>query len=377
MVDCHRCGGRSRAGSRFCGGCGALLGSARPGARKTVTVLFADAPAPVGALDVEAGVRAAAALHERVRQVLTDHGGTVERHAGDAVMAVFGVPAARDDDARRAAAAGLAAVRAVRELPGGSALSVGVNTGEVLTGDGQGEELVVGDAVVVAARLQQHAGPGEVLLGPATVALLGPAARCGPARDLQVRGRTTALPAVPLEGLDEGAAAPSHGPFVGRSAELELLRGALDRAVGPSGVVQLVTVLGEPGTGKSRLVQQALAEREGELVVLRGTCRGYGDRSTWSALVEVLHDVTGVPRGESASVVLAQLLQQRPELQGSLPVLASLLGDGGTPIGTTELSSALARAVAVVAESSPVAVLLEDLHLATGPLLDLVPEMVR
>src|SRR2546426_54837 len=108
MVGCHRCGGRSRVGSRFCGACGAVLGSGRAGVRKTVTVLFADTSDPVGSAgDVESAVRSAAALYDCLKQVLEEHGGTVERHAGDAVMAVFGVPAARDDDARRAAAAAL------------------------------------------------------------------------------------------------------------------------------------------------------------------------------------------------------------------------------------------------------------------------------
>jgi class 3 adenylate cyclase/tetratricopeptide (TPR) repeat protein len=389
VVGCHRCGRRSRVGARFCGGCGAVLGSARAGVRKTVTVLFADAPAlgppPDDPLhdDVESGVRTAAAFYDCLRQVLVEHGGTVERHAGDAVMAVFGIPAARDDDARRAAAAALAVQRAVRSLPGQPQVSVGINTGEVLTGDGtQGEDLAVGEPVVVAARLQQQAGPGEVLLGPATVRLLGRGARVGAGRELVLRGRVGSLPVVPLEGLEAVVDVPVGGPFVGREPELRMLRGVLDRttrtaSAGSRGIVQLVTVLGEAGTGKSRLVHEVLAERADELVVLRGTCRGYGDRSDWSAIVEVLHDVTGVPSGDGASVVLAHLARQRPELTGVLPVLASLLGDGDTPVGLTELSWALARALAVVAGDGPVVVLLEDLHLADGPLLDLLPEVVR
>lgn len=201
MIGCHRCGRRSRAGARFCGGCGAVLGSARAGVRKTVTVLFADASTLVSTDgDVESGVRAAAAFYDCLRHVLEEHGGTVERNAGDAVMAVFGVPTARDDDARRAAAAALAVQQAVQLLPEMPRVSVGVNTGEVLTGDGTStQELAVGDAVVVAARLQQLAEPAEVLLGPATVQLLGRGARYGPIRDLALRGRVGRISVVPLD----------------------------------------------------------------------------------------------------------------------------------------------------------------------------------
>ncbi len=378
MVGCLRCGGRARVGARFCGTCGGALGSARVGVRKTVTVLFADTPALTSVEgDVEAGARAAAAFYDCLRDVLEQHGGTVERHAGDAVMAVFGVPTARDDDARRAAAAALALRRAVHALPGLPELSVGVNTGEVLTGDGSAEQdLAVGDAVVVAARLQQHACPGEVLLGPATVRLLGPGSRLGVARELAVKGRVGDLYATPLVALHAPAPVAVGGAFVGRPAELEMLLAVLDRTV-VSGLVQLVTILGEAGTGKSRLVHEALRERAGELTVLRGTCRGYGERSTWSALAELLHEDTGEPLGESPKRVLGVLQERRPELAGVLPVLASLLGDGDTPVGEAELSWAFARALAVVAEHGPVAVVLEDFHQADRALLDLLPEVVR
>ena len=378
MVGCHRCGRRSPTGARFCGACGAVLGSARAGVRKTVTVLFADASALVSADgDVESGVRAAAAFYDCLRHVLEEHGGTVERHAADAVMAVFGVPTARDDDARRAAAAALALQQAVHSLPEMPGVSVGVNTGEVLTGDGTStQELAVGDAVVVAARLQQLAQPGEVLLGSSTVRLLGRGARYGPTRDVTLRGRVGNVTVAPLLGLEPTSEVATRGPFVGRDAEQRMLQAVLDRTV-KSGIVQLVTVLGEAGTGKSRLVSEVLRERAEEVLLLRGTCRGYGVRSTWSVLVELLHDVTGLPAERSGAEVLAELELRRPQLAGVLPVLASLLGDGNTPVGGSELSWAVARALAVVAEQSPLVVVLEDVHLADQALHELLPEVVR
>lgn len=376
VIECHRCGVGGRPAARFCGGCGAVLGSARPGVRKTVTLLFADVRLPPGAGDVESGVRAAAAFYDGLRQVLVAHGGTVERSAGDAVMAVFGVPSARDDDARRAAAAALAVRQVVADFPGSAHISVGINTGEVLTGDvAQQQELAVGDAVVVAARLQQLAGPGEVLLGPKTVRLLGTEAVLGVPRQVHLKGRAGQLCVVPLEGWDGTSQDGERGPFVGRDPERLMLQAALDRTVATN-LVQLVTVLAEAGLGASRLLREVLRGRP-DVTVVRGTCRGYGSRSAWSALSEVLHGLAGVPVGDSAVDVLAALTASRPRLAGVAPVLASLLGDGDTPVGSDGFASAVARVLSLVAEDGPLVVLLEDLHLADGPLLDLVPDVVR
>jgi len=235
--------------------------------RKTVTVLFADALVVGAHQDLELDVRDATAFYESLREVLERYGGTVERHAGDAVMAVFGVPVARDDDARRAAAASLELQQVVAALPGAGALSVGINTGEVLTGEvGTDEELVVGDPVVVGARLQQAAGPGEVLLGPATARLLRDEAVVGAVREMTLRGRQGGLPVVPLRGLRPPSPPSERGAFVGRDAERRVVRACLERTV-RTGIVQLLTVLGEGGTGKSRLVDEVLRQVPGIRVV--------------------------------------------------------------------------------------------------------------
>ena len=372
MVGCHRCGAGNRAGARFCGRCGTVLGSARAGVRKMVTVLFADAVSTGPYDDVELGVRATNAFYDLLREVLERYGGTVERHAGDAVMAVFGVPAARDDDARRAAAAALELHSAVRELEGDVTVSVGINTGEVLTGEaGSEEELAVGDAVVIAARLQQEAAPGETLLGPATASLLQDVARTGPPRELQLRGREGDVRVVPLLQLAAPAPAGPRGPFVGRDSELLMIGAALNRTA-QTGIVQLITVFGEAGTGKSRLVEEALAGRVGARVV-RGTCRAYGEGSTWSALGELLTDLTGLP----GSAGVAALERDRPDLAGVWHVLSSLLGEGDTPVSPVDVALALARVLVAVAEDEPLIVVLEDLHAAAGPLLDVVPAVAH
>lgn len=372
MVGCHRCGARYRDGARFCGRCGASLGSARAGVRKTVTVLFADLRGASAPDDLELAAHAARARYELVRGVLERYGGTVERHVGDAVMAVFGVPVVRDDDARRAAAAALELQAAVSALEGDTTVAVGINTGEVLTGDASAEEeLAVGDAVVVAARLQQQAAPGETLLGPTTLALLQGAVRTGPVREVELRGRQGRLPVVPLLALTDPAPPGARGPFVGRDSEVRMIHAALDRTTA-TGIVQLVTVFGEAGTGKSRLVAEVLAQREGVRVV-RGTCRAYGEGSTWCALGEVLADLTGRP----GTAGLQELERRRPELAGAAYVLSSLLGDGGAPVSAPDVARALAQVLLRVAQETPLVLVLEDLHAAAGPVLDLVPAVVQ
>ncbi|MDP9183486.1 MAG: AAA family ATPase, partial [Actinomycetota bacterium] len=349
-----------------------MLGSARAGVRKTVTVLFADARGAGAHDDLELDVRAGQAFYDLLRKVLEQHGGTVERHAGDAVMAVFGVPAARDDDAARAAAAALELHAAVRSLHDDVSVAIGINTGEVLTGDATSEEeLAVGDTVVIAARLQQQAAAGETLLGPGTVALLHGRLRAGPPREVELRGRVGRLTVSPLLEMHATAGGGPRGPFVGRDAEQRMVGAALARTV-QTGIVQLVTVLGEAGTGKSRLVEQVLGELDGVRVV-RGTCRAYGEGSTWSALGEVLAELTGSP----GAAGLVALERARPDLAGVWHVLASLLGAGQTPVSAGDVAGALARVLVAAAEEGPLIVVLEDLHAAAGPLLDLVPEVVR
>jgi class 3 adenylate cyclase/tetratricopeptide (TPR) repeat protein len=349
-----------------------VLGSARPGVRKTVTVLFADAHGVGAHRDLELDARETRALFDVLRQVIEEYGGTVERHAGDAVMAVFGVPAARDDDARRAAAAALELHEAVRDLPGEVRLAVGINTGEVLAGDASAqEELAVGDPVVVAARLQQLAAAGETLLGPATAQLLHGSLVAGPAREVVLRGRAGTLAVVPLLGLEELPPPSPRGPFVGREAERRMVRAALERT-SASSIVQLVTVFGEAGTGKSRLVQEVLRDVEGARIA-RGTCRAYGEGSTWSAVAEVLSDLAGAPGVPG----LQALEHAHPDLVGVTHVLSSLLGHGDTPVSADDVANALARVLLATAQEGPLVVVLEDLHAATGPLLDLVPDVVR
>src|SRR5436305_12595073 len=276
---CPHCGRENPVGARFCNACGAVM--ADPGAarevRKTVTALFCDV---VGSTelasrsDPEVMRGVMARFYAAIREPVERHGGTVEKVIGDALVAVFGIPVVHEDDALRAVRAALEMRNAVRGL-GEIRARIGVNTGDVLARDATpGESLVVGDAVNVAARLEQSAGPGEVLVGEATWALVAHAVRGELVAPIAAKGKREPLVAWRLEDVD--AAARGHRrrldlPMVGRDAELDLLRWSLERTA-RLGRPHLVTVLGQPGIGKSRLAAEVRRLRA-DTVVLTGHCR--------------------------------------------------------------------------------------------------------
>src|SRR6266849_1205474 len=185
MATCPSCGSENREGAKFCDSCGAALEPATPSReqRKTVTVLFCDVTGSTAlgeTVDPEALRALLARYFERMKGIVESHGGSVEKFIGDAVMAVFGVPAAHEDDALRACRAAVEMRDALPEL--GIRARIGVHTGEVVTGTE--ERLATGDAVNVAARLEQAAQPGEVLVGAPTLALVGDAAEVEPVEPL-------------------------------------------------------------------------------------------------------------------------------------------------------------------------------------------------
>jgi class 3 adenylate cyclase len=285
VIECAQCGQENPDGARFCNSCGAPLGAdvaASREVRKTVTVLFCDvvgSTALAERSDPEVMRGVMSRFYAAVREPVERHGGVVEKVIGDALMAVFGIPTVREDDALRALLAALEMRDAVREM-GEIQARIGINTGDVLARDPtQGESLVVGDAVNVAARLEQAATPGDVLVGEATWALVGHAAYGEQLAPISAKGKREPLQAWRLEGVDP--AARSHRrrldlPMIGRDAELELLRWALART---SRVQRphLVTAIGQPGIGKSRLVAELPRLDEG-LTILTGQCRAITSR---------------------------------------------------------------------------------------------------
>jgi len=240
---CAICGAENREGARFCDSCGAVLAEAAPlrEVRKVVTVLFCDVTGSTALgerIDPESLRRVMARYFETAKAIVERHGGSVEKFIGDAVMAVFGVPAVHEDDALRA-------VRAAEELRGGLnelndelersygtrlELRMGVNTGEVVTGTE--ERLATGDAVNVAARLEQAAQPGEVLLGEETYLLVREGVEAEPAPPVEAKGKADPLPAYRLLSVQAEAPARRHeAPMIGRERQRELLEGAFANVV--------------------------------------------------------------------------------------------------------------------------------------------------
>src|SRR5438132_3152767 len=276
--------------------------------RKTVTVLFADVADSTGLgerLDPESVRGALGRWFEAARDVIEGHGGTVEKFIGDAVMAVFGIPQLHEDDAVRAvrAADGLR-IRLARlndELEGERglrlAIRVGLNTGEVVTGDGSGT-LVTGDPVNIAKRLEEGASNGEVVVGEATRILAQAAASFQQLEPLAAKGKSQPIRAWRLIGVDpahQGFERRFDTPLVGRQDHLEQLRGTYARAVQDRSCC-LLTLLGPAGIGKTRLAAELFDQLAEEATILVGRCLPYGDGITFWPLTEVLQDLGGDER---------------------------------------------------------------------------------
>ncbi len=361
-VICERCGSASPAGSRFCARCGAPIHdeSAAHDTRKVVTLLFCDvvgSTALASELDPEAVHRVLRKYFEEISATLIRHGGTIEKFAGDAILAVFGIPTLHEDDALRA----VRAAAEIREnLPGLAAsvgmqlqFHIGLNTGLVHTDEER--SIAIGDPVNVAARLQQAAAPGEILLGADTMRLVRGAVVAEPLEPLRVKGKAEPVPAYRLLEVDVGASAVHYrveGPMVGREAELRLLQAAWEQTLAERRSQQL-TVIAPAGTGKSRLAQELLSELESGATVLRGRCLHYGEGITFWPLREAL-----TPLGDVAGQVLDGLLH----------------GGAATP---EELFLSVRRLLESLARERPVALLIEDIHWAEVMLLDLLDHVVQ
>jgi class 3 adenylate cyclase/tetratricopeptide (TPR) repeat protein len=352
VTTCPSCGREVAADAKFCSECGAALAvPLTREQRKTVTVLFCDVAGSTAlgeSTDPEALRALLARYFERMKGIVESHGGSVEKFIGDAVMAVFGVPAVHEDDALRACRAAVEMRDALPEL--GIQGRIGVCTGEVVTGTE--ERLATGDAVNVAARLEQAAEPGEVLIGAETRALLRGAVEVGDERLLALKGKVEAVPAYPLVAVlgDEAVARRLDVPIVGRERERRALEDAWQRAVS-EGACHLFTVLGTAGVGKSRLSAEFLASLDGTRFV-RGRCLSYGDGITYWPVVEIVLQ-----------------LGQRPSDPRAAAAIASLLGESGAPAGAEQIAWAFRT---LLEEAAPVVCVFDDLHWAEPTLLDLV-----
>ena len=351
MPVCVTCGRANPEGARFCNACAAPLGGlAAREQRKTVTVVFCDVTGSTQlgeSTDPEALRALLARFFERMRRIVEAHGGVVEKFIGDAVMAVFGVPAAHEDDALRACRAAVEMRAAFPDL--GITGRIGVNTGEVVTGTE--ERLATGDAVNVAARLEQAAQPGEVLVGAGTLGLVRGRVDLGDERRLELKGKAEPVRAYPLFALRGEPERRFSTAMVGRRRELQGLRDAFARAEADRSC-QLFTVLGSAGVGKSRLVAEFLAELD--VQVVRGRCLSYGEGITYWPVVEILKQLAGLPEGEAT----------RP--------LRSLLGESEEPASAQEIAWGFRKLLEQEAQAGPLVCVLDDLHWGEETLFDLV-----
>jgi class 3 adenylate cyclase/tetratricopeptide (TPR) repeat protein len=367
--------------------------------RKVVTILFADvvgSTAMAEQSDPEVVRATMARYFGRIVEISQSYGGTVEKFAGDAAMVVFGVPVVHDDDAERA-------VRAALEIRDGASelqVRVGVNTGEAVTAAREDRQFMVsGDSVNVAARLQQGAEPGEVVVGPLTEQLTRKVIEYESHEPVTARGKAT--PLVAFRAVNARTHVPEqargvaglHAVLVGRDRELSLLldtfaRTAADRKA------HLFTLVGSAGVGKSRLVTEALsALTSSGARVVRGRCLPYGRGITYWPLIEILRDDTGITLADERDVAvqkldrwLGELLHddpQRPAIRARLSVMLgfeapeSVMPDTPAERVDRELGWGMRRYLEAVAKAAPLILVVDDLQWAEPPVVTLIEQLVE
>ncbi|TMF16466.1 MAG: guanylate cyclase [Chloroflexi bacterium] len=346
--------------------------------RRTVTVIFADVTGSTAlgeGLDPESLRRVMERYFDAMRGVIERHGGVVEKFIGDAVMAVFGIPQLHEDDALRAVTTAdamreqLAALNEELARDHGIRIQMrtGVNTGEVVAGDPvTGQRLVTGDAVNVAARLEQAAQPGEILLGRDTHWLVRDVVRAEPLDGLVVKGKSQPIAAFRLLEIPRNGSASvsrSAAPLVGRQRELTMLRGQL-AACKEGHACRLVTVLGAPGIGKSRLIWE-LVDGRGESGFVVGRCLPYGEGITYWPLVEIVKQIAGDDAHSVAALVAddGELVAER---------ICAVVGQSEHSSSPEETFWAVRKLFEALARDRPLLVVLEDLEWAEPTFLDLI-----
>jgi len=325
-----------------------------------------------------------------MREVLERHGGIVEKYIGDAIMAVFGLPRVHEDDALRAVRAAsemgrtLSSLNIELERLWGVSLSnrTGINTGEVVVGDAaSGQRLATGDAVNVAARLEQKAPVGQVLIGPLTHRLIKDAVIVEAVEPLVLKGKSEAMPAFRVIEVDQvpGVTRRVETPLVGRDEELTSLMGAFGRSL-EERRCHVVTVFGDVGVGKSRLVAEAVEHLHTRAQIVRGRCFSYGEGITFWPLAEVMREAGGITEDDSraaARAKLASLLEAVEDGDAISERVASVMGLASTPYALEETFWATRRALEALARVRPLVVVFEDIHWAEPTFLDLVEHVVE
>ncbi|MEO8251582.1 MAG: adenylate/guanylate cyclase domain-containing protein, partial [Chloroflexota bacterium] len=392
LRTCGVCGERNPTDYIFCGTCAASLitRTVFQESRKTVSIVFAD-PRPTsidGHIPPPEALRTVMSLYfEGMQRVLDSHGATIEKFIGDAVMAVFGLPTRHEDDALRAVRAAADMQGALPELNAtfqrdwGITLGnhIGVNTGEVVAGDASlGQRLVTGDTVNVAARLEQAAPPGEVLLGDLTYRLVRKAVNVEAVEPLTLKGKSEPVPAyrlVEVRDTTEGFERRTDSPMFGRDTEMALLREIFSAAVTDT-ACRMTTVIGDAGVGKSRLITEFTLERAAEATVIEGRCLPYGEGITFWPLREAVRDAVGAEQNEPVESTLRKLNELVPD-QAVAARLASAIGLSEDPYPVAEVFWATRRFLEGLGTSRPVVLVVHDIHWASPTFLELIGNVVE
>jgi class 3 adenylate cyclase len=391
MGFCPNCGQAVPAGARFCPACATPISEAAAPPteeRKLATVLFADLVGSTelaGSQDPERTRSLLNRFYDAMAAEITETGGTVEKFVGDAVMAAFGAPTAHEDDAERALHAALSMQRRLEELFGDAvSLRIGVNTGEVVVGQPrEGSSFVTGDAVNVAARLEQAAEPGEILVGERTAHAVRGAFELGEPTTVAAKGKAEGIVCRRLVRALSLTRPRGVGglqrAFVGRARELRALQDAYRGAVGER-QPRLVTIMGDAGIGKTTLIREFwewLGSESPEPLRRVGRCFSYGQGITYLPLGEIVREHLGLLASDSPETVRRRL--------GEREILGLTLGLEAPPdlhplAARDRLRQAWVAFLEELVAEQPAVVLVEDLHWAEGPLLDLLeagPEDVR
>jgi class 3 adenylate cyclase/tetratricopeptide (TPR) repeat protein len=387
MAQCAQCGTESAENARFCSGCGASLELPAPQRRKLATMLFCDVSGSTALgerLDPESVREIMLSYFEEMRHAIERHGGTVEKFIGDAVMAVFGVPVSHEDDAVRAIRAAsemrerLVALNEKLDQSFGVRLSlrIGLNSGEVVAEDtGRGEAVVTGDAVNVAARLEEAASPGEILVGESTYRLARHAAVVEPVEPIQAKGKSEPVRAHRLLSVvarSQARLRPRETPMVARTGELAALRAAFTETVSTR-TCRVCVVVGEAGIGKSRLAAEFVSALPA--TVLHGRCLSYGEGITYWPLAEIVRQAAAIRPGHSVDAALERISalvatqQQGPRIA---LLLAQALGLAEGSASGEDIAWATRRFAEALAEKRPLVICFDDLQWAEPSFLDVV-----
>ena len=361
--------------------------------RKTITILFADIVDSSRlslTLDPEALRSLLARYFEEMNSIIQRHGGVVEGSSGDDIMAVFGVPTLHEDDALRAVSAAvemrdtLATLNHEVETVWGVQLAhrIGLNTGEVFTGVNRGgNRFVTGDGVRVAKRLQEAAAPNEILIGEATHKLVRRAVvvESGSPRALKHGEMFPTIIVVNVIAPATGFQRRFEAQFVGRKRQREITE-TIFRDLVNTRTCHLLTVLGEAGVGKSRLVSEVTRSLPSETVVARGRCLPYGEGITYWPLADIVREITragGGNSGKQSVAAIAEILAGHDKAKLIAERVAELLGFGEGEPGTREEAFwAVRQLFEVLARERPLVIVVDDLHWAESTFLDLIEHLV-